>query len=350
LTSATKQLGRALGQPETAPGSDAGRQRAAVLLTSISVEHSAEVLRRVGDDQMESLSLAISQLERVDRTTRDTVLDQFVDAIEHGDPVSFGGVDFASDILERALGEDEAREIIERLTASIEQRPFAFLRHSPPERIAAAARGESPQMLALMLASLHSSLAARVFSHLSPEEQADVSLRIGLLGDVNPDVLRLTEDEVRRKLAGTLHADVPQAGGPAALASILRYSTRTSERVVLNRLGEEDAGLADEVRSLLFTFDNLLELDDRAIQVVLMETPRDDVLVAMHTASTQIKAKILANVSSRNSRSLLEDIEYQPRKPRRVVEEAQGRIVTTVLRLEDEGKLVIPRNDDELVG
>ena len=242
-------------------------------------------------------------------------------------------------MLERALGSDRAAEIVGRLSSVIEMRPFEFLRRTPPEQIVTFLRNEAPQTIALVVANLHTTLAAQVLSNLPEAEQADIALRIARMGETSPDVVKQVEGVMRQKLANVVQQEYSAAGGVKSLADILNHADRPTERNVLDSLTNTDEELGEEVRRLLFVFEDIVKLDDRSIQLVLREADQKDLALALRGVSDEVKDRILGNMSERGAQMLREEMEFQPPQRKRVVEEAQGRIVAIVRRLEEAGEL-----------
>jgi flagellar motor switch protein FliG len=264
--------------------------------------------------------------------------------------IADGGVDFARSVLERSLGASRAEEIIGRLAATIERRPFEFLRRTPAEQISVFLRNEAPQTIALVVANLHTKLAAEVLAEFPAEEQAEIAVRVALMSETAPEVVHSVEAVMREKLSSLVSQEFTAAGGVKSLADILNSTDRSTERNVLDALAETDAELADEVRRLLFTFEDILTLDDRSTQLVLKEVDQKDLALALRGVSEDVKDKIFANMSERGADMLREEIEYQPAQRRSVVEVAQGRIVAVIRRLEEAGAITLSRGgDDELV-
>jgi flagellar motor switch protein FliG len=330
-------------------GAESGADKAAVLLVSLGMDRAARVLAHMSDDEVEAAGLRMAQLAQIDSVTADAVLHEFVDRVQTSHSLASGGMEYANEVLTRALGQDLAEAMIERVSSAFEKRPFDFLRHTPAARIAKILFDESAQTKALVIANLHASLAAQVLSELSEPDQGDVSLRVALMDDVNPEVVRQVEATMRRKFASRSEPDLPSAGGVKSLATILAHADHSTERKVLDYLTESDGDLATEVRQLLFTFDDLMKLDDRAIQFVLREVDRQDLSLALRGVSDALKARILSNLSERGRRMMLEEIEYQRPQRKQFVEQAQGRIVAVVRRLEDAGLIIIPREDEDSV-
>jgi flagellar motor switch protein FliG len=331
---------RATGTPKLT-----GRKKAAVLLVSLGPEKAAEVFKHLHYDEIESLSLEMAKLQHVDPGVTSFVLEELAATVQAYESYAAGGVDYAREVLERAIGADRAAEIIGRLATVIEMRPFEFLRRTPAEQIVTFLRNEAPQTVALVIANLHTSLSAAVLAHLPESEQADIALRIARMGETSPDVVKQVENVIRQKLASVVQQEYSVAGGVKSLADILNHADRSTERNVLDTLSETDEELAAEVRRLLFVFEDIVKLDDRAIQLVLREADQKDLALALRGVSEEVKDRILANMSERGAQMLVEEMEYQPPQRKRVVEEAQGRIVAIVRKLEEAGAVVLSRGE-----
>jgi flagellar motor switch protein FliG len=327
-----------------------GRKKAAVLLVSLGPDKAAQVFKHLRDEEIETLSLEMAKLQRVDPLTTGSVLEEFAATIEAFDSLMSGGVDYAREVLERALGAERALEIIGRLSSVIEMRPFEFLRRTPAEQLVTFLRNESPQTVALVVANLHTTLASQVLSHLPASEQAEIAIRIARMGETSPDVVKQVEAVMRKKLDSIVQQEyVRAAGGIKSLAEILNHADRSTERNVLDALTESDEELASEVRRLLFVFEDVVKLDDRSIQLVLREADQKDLALALRGVNDDVKERILSNMSERGATMLVEEMAYQPPQRKRVVEEAQGRIVAIVRKLEEAGALVLSRGEEDAV-
>jgi flagellar motor switch protein FliG len=322
-----------------------GRKKAAVLLVSIGSDRAADVFRHLRDDEIESLSLEMAKLQRVDPTTTAGVLNELAATVTAYESLTAGGVEFARDVLERALGAERATEIIGRLSTVIEMRPFEFLRRTPAEQIVNFLRNEAPQTVALVVANLHTTLSAQVLASLPEAEQAEIALRIARMGETSPEVVKQVEAVIRQKLESVVQQEYSVAGGVKSLADILNSADRSTERNVLDSLTETDAELGAEVRRLLFVFEDIAKLDDRAIQLILREADQKDLALALRGVSDDVKDRIMSNMSERGAQMLTEEMEYQPPQRKRVVEEAQGRVVAIVRKLEESGGLVLSRGE-----
>jgi flagellar motor switch protein FliG len=292
----------------------------------------------------------MARLNHVEPTSSQAVFEEFAVTIQAREQAAAGGVEYARDVLAQALGSDRASAIIGRLQTVIERRPFEFLRRIPAEQIVGFMHNEAPQTVALVVASLHATLAAEVLGYLSDGEQAEISLRIARMGETSPETVRQVENVMRQKVAMVVQQDFATAGGIKSLAEILNQADRTTERNVLESLTSIDSELSEEVRRLLFVFEDIAKLDDRAIQLILREADQKDLSLAMRGVNEEVRTRILANMSERGAQMLLEEMEFQPPQRKRVVEEAQGRIVAIVRRLEEADAVVIGRNDgDDIV-
>lgn len=329
-----------------------GRRKAAILCVALGPVAAAEIFRRLPQDVLEQLTVEMARTRVVEPVHQDVVLGELLAAAQVGGWDLEGGIRYAKMVLERALGPDRAAELLSRLDAVIETNPFDFLRRTPADQVYAFLRYEAPQTIALVLANLPHDSAAKVLSQLPGEQQAEIAACVARMSHVNPDVVKEVASVMEAKLEVVTKHEVSVTGGVRSLAQILSQSDRATERNVLDSLTEASPELADAVRSLLFVFEDLMKLDDRAIQLVLKEVEAKDLALALRGTSEAVKDRIMANMSSRAAEMLAEEMEFMPPQRRRAVEEAQTKIVAVVRRLEDAGAITIARGDDEdeLVG
>ncbi len=329
-----------------------GVQKAAALLVAIGEQRAGEIFKYLGATEVEALSLELAKAQKVPTEVCRDVITEAVESVLAENYLAEGGVEYARSVLMRSLGEDRADEIIGRLAATIERRPFEFLRRTPAEQIVVFLRNESSQTIALVISNLHTQLAAQVLSQIDPEIQADVALRIAMMAETRPEVVAQVENVMRSRLSAVGAQEYAAAGGVKSLADILNSSDRSTERNVLDELAKADGELAEEIRLLLFTFEDVVKLDDRSIQMVLKEVDQKDLAIALRGVSEDVRGRIFSNMSERGAELLREEIDFQPPQRKRVVEEAQGRIVGVVRRLEEAGAIVISRGaggEDALV-
>lgn len=327
-----------------------GKQKAAILLISLGPELSSQVLSRLREEEIEDLTLEIASLRRVEPEVKEQVAAEFYELCMANEYLSQGGIEYAQELLEKALGKDRAAEIIERLTASLQVRPFDFARKADPAQLLNFIQNEHPQTIALIMAYLQPEQAAIILSALPPDRQADVARRLATLDRTTPDVLREIEGTLERKLSSFMIQDYTAAGGIQAIVEVLNRVDRGTERTIMNALEEDEPELADEIRKRMFMFEDIVKLDDRSIQQVIREVDMRDWALALKTASEEVAQRIYQNMSKRASEMLKEDIEYMGPVRLRDVEEAQQKVVSTIRRLEESGDIIIARGgEDEII-
>jgi flagellar motor switch protein FliG len=340
--------------PATAAVSSAllsGKRKAAILAISLGPERAAEVFKHLRDDERDELVLEIASLNGVESVERDEVIEEFYHSHLAQDYIAEGGLEYARDVLERALGDQKAMEIIGRLSSFVQVAPFEFLRRTDPAQVTNFIQHEHPQTIALILAYLPSDLASAILVGLPERLQSDVSMRIAVMDRTQPEVIRQVEQVMERKLSSIINQDFTAAGGVRALVDMLNLVDRTTERHILESLDETSPELAEEVRKLMFVFEDILLLDDRSIQQLMKEVETKEIALALKGTSEEVQEKIYSNMSQRASTMLKEDMAYMGPQRRRSIEEAQQKIVSVVRRLEEAGRVVIARGggDDELV-
>src|SRR4051795_2213248 len=326
-----------------------GRQRVAAVLVALGPEKAGEILKHMSDAEVQALSAEMANLRRIPPDTASAVLDELVYTVQADEIAAMGGTDFARAALEASLGKARADEVMEALAARDGARPFSFLRKTPPDQIVAFLSEESPQTIALVIASLHHTLAARVLASLPADVQTDVSLRIATMTDANPEVIRELETGLRNKLANVLSTDLTDTGGVEALAALLNNAGRSTERNVLTAIERSHADLVHDVRQLRFTFDDIIELPDRDVQLVLREVDQKDLALAMRGVDEAVRDKLMANLSARAAEVVRDDMEAMGPQPKAAVEEAQSSIVAAVRRLEDAGQITLARGEEDVV-
>ncbi len=326
-------------------------QKAAILLVALGRETASRVVQHLSEDEVERVTFEMVHLGMVDAATRSAVIEEFRGILEAQEIIASGGAEYAEEVLAAALGEDRAAEVIGRLIASLKVTPFEFARTADPSQILTFIQDEHPQTQALILAYLTAEQAAAVLAELPQDVQADVARRIATLDRTPPDVIRDVESVIERRMASLSTEDYGSvAGGVQTLVDILGRVDRTTEKTIFESLSETAPELAEEVRNRMFVFEDVVQLDNRTIQQVLMEIETNDLALALKSASKDVQSAIFANVSSRAAERIREDMEFMG--PVRVaqVQEAQQRIVNVIRRLEEAGEIMLSRGgEDELV-
>jgi flagellar motor switch protein FliG len=323
-----------------APLRISGARKAAVLMAALGPERAASLIQLLGEEEIESLSREMARLNAVAAETTRSIFTELTAASGEGSASVQGGLEFAHEVIERALGAERAADILGRLSGG-ESRPFEFLRRIQPERIATLMRGESAQTVALVLASLHANLAAGVLARLPSEEQPDVALRIARMGEASTSAIHKVEEAIRAKMGEEPVEEYATAGGAKALAGILNHADRTLERNVLENLAGADKDLAEQVRGMLFVFEDIVKLEERAVQQVLREVDQKDLVLALRGAPESVMEVVLTNMSERGAEMLKEEMEVQPPQRKRDVDAAQSRVVAVIRKLEEAGTITI---------
>ncbi|HPS58999.1 MAG TPA: flagellar motor switch protein FliG [Spirochaetota bacterium] len=327
-----------------------GRQKAAVFLVSLGSDVSSEIFKHLREDEIEQLTFEIARLDKIEPDDKDRVLQEFQEMMMAQEFISQGGIDYARDVLERALGTQKAIDIVNRLTSSLQVRPFDFIRRTDPSHLLNFIQGEHPQTIALILAYLDPQKAALILAELPHNTQADVAKRIAEMKRTSPDVLREVERVLERKLSTLASEDFTQAGGIDTVVEVLNNVDRGTEKIIIEALEEEDPELAEEIKKRMFVFEDIVLLDDRSIQKVLREVDTQELAKALKGVDNEVQEKIFRNMSKRAASLLREDMDFMGPIRLRDVEEAQQKIVNIIRKLEDAGDIVVARaGEEELV-
>lgn len=327
-----------------------GLQKAAILLISLGSEVSARVFQHLTEEEIEQLTLEIASMRKVDPELKEAVLAEFQEMARAQAYIEQGGILYAKQVLEQALGEEKALRILNRLTANLQVRPFDTIRKADPGQVFNFIQNEHPQTIALVLSYLQPEQAAVILSALPPTLQADIARRIALMDRASPEVISQVEHILEQKLAANVSQDYLSAGGIEAIVAILNRVDRTTERTILDTLEVEDPDLAEEIRKRMFVFEDIVTLDDRSIQRVIREVDQRDLQLALKVASEEVREAIFRNMSKRMAETFREELEYMGPVRLRDVEEAQSRIVAVIRRLEEAGEVIISRGGgDEII-
>ena len=327
-----------------------GVQKAAILLIALGPERSSQVFKHLKDDEIEQLTLEIANTKSIPSDMKDAVLDEFYEVCLAQQYISEGGIGYAKELLDKALGEERAKTVIGKLTASLQVRPFEFVRKADPGQLLNFIQDEHPQTIALILSYLPSSQAAAVVSALAPEKQSDVAMRIATMDRTSPDVIKEVEKVLEKKLASLVNQDYTIIGGVDSIVSILNSVDRSTQKHIMEELEVENPELADQIRKKMFVFEDILLLDNRSIQTVLREVDNNELATALKNANEDVQKAIFDNLSSRLAAMIKDDMEFMGPVRLKDVEEAQQKIVNIIRKLEDSGEIVISRGGgDEII-
>ena len=326
------------------------KQKAAILLIALGPDVSSQIFKYLREDEIDKLTLEIANQRKVPQEQKDKILNEFHQMLMAKDYISSGGLDYAREILEKALGTEKAVAIINRLTSNLQIRPFDFARKTDPAQLLNFIQNEHPQTIALIMAYLQPEQSGVILSSLPPDRQVDVAKRIATMDRTSPDVLKDVERILERKLSSLVTQDFTAAGGVDAIVEVLNRVDRTTERTIIENLEVQDPELAEEIKRRMFVFEDIVLLDDRSLQLVLREIESKDLALALKASSSEVGEKIYKNMSKRAADMLREEIEYMGPVRIRDVEEAQQKIVNVIRRLEESGEIVVARGKgDEII-
>ncbi len=327
-----------------------GIQKAAILLIALGPEKSASIFKHLKEDEIEELTLEIANTRSVSPQTKESVLNEFYQVCLAQQYIAEGGIGYAKELLDKALGSDKAQEVITKLTASLQVRPFEFVRKTDPSQVLNFIQDEHPQTIAMILSYLSPAQSAMILGALTPEKQADVAKRIAKMDRTSPDVIKEVERVLERKLSSLINQDYTIVGGVDAIVGILNTVDRGTEKHIMESLEIEEPELADEIRKKMFVFEDILLLDDRAIQRVLRDVDNNDLAVALKGANEEVQNVIFKNLSKRLAAMIREDMEFMGPVRMKDVEEAQQKIVGIIRKLEDSAEIIISRGGgDEII-
>ncbi len=327
-----------------------GKTKAAILLIILGPERSANLFSHMHEDEIEQLTLEIAGIQKISPEEKDAVLEEFYEICVAQEFISEGGINYAKEVLEKAMGSHKALEIINKLTSSLQVKPFDFVKKTDASQLISFIQNEHPQTLALILSYLNPNQAAQVLSALPQSKQADVASRIALMGSTSPEVIKEVENVLEKKLSSLVTQDYSLTGGIQSIVEILNAVDRGTEKYILETLEIQNAELVEEIRKKMFVFEDIVHLEGVAIQRFIREIDNSDLSVALKTATDELKDMIFANMSTRMKEMLQEDMDFMGPVRLRDVEEAQQKIVNVIRKLEEANEIVISRGGgDELI-
>ena len=331
-------------------GNISGLQKAAVLLIALGPEHSASVFKHLKEEEIEELTLEIANTRSVTPQLKEAVINEFYEVCLAQQYIAEGGIGYAKELLEKALGSEKAVEVIGRLTASLQVKPFEFVRKADATQLFNFIQDEHPQTIALIISYLPASQAALILSALPPDRQSEVAKRVASMDRTSPEIIQEVEKVLESKLASLVNQDYTIVGGVDAVVDILNTVDRGTEKHIMETLEIEEPELADEIRKKMFVFEDILLLDDRAIQRVLRDVDNNDLAIALKGSNEEVQNAIFNNLSKRLAVMIKEDMEFMGPVRMKDVEDAQQKIVNIIRKLEDSGEIVISRGGgDEIV-
>lgn len=327
-----------------------GKEKAAILLISLGPEYSAQIFKHLNNEEIEELTLEIANMRKVSPEEKDRILDEFYEICLAQEYISEGGINYAKDVLEKALGSQKAMDIINKLTASLQVKPFDFARKADPSQLLNFIQNEHPQTIALILSYLSPSQSAQILSALPQGKQSEVARRIAMMDRTSPEAIREVEMVLERKLSSLVNQDYTTAGGIQSIVDILNSVDRATEKNIMDTLEIQDVELVEEIRKRMFVFEDIIGLDSTSIQRFIRDTDNKELAVALKGATKEVADVIFANMSKRMAEMIKEDMDFMGPVRLRDVEEAQQKIVNIIRRLEEAGEIIISRGGgDEII-
>jgi len=325
------------------------RRKAAIMLTLLGPESSAKVLNLLSEEEIELLSLEVARLEKVTPDVRDAIITEFHQMAQAQDFISEGGVDQAKKMLESAFGSERADLMIRKILNAMQVVPFEFLKKADPTQVLTFIQDEHPQTIALILSYMPMNQSATLLTKLPTELRADVAERIATMEQTPPDVVRRVEQVLEKKVSSVLSTEMTKAGGPTMLVDLLNRVDRSTERLILESLAESNPEMADQIKNMMFVFEDIINLDDKAIQSIMKEVDVKDLATALKGVPQEVQDKVYKNMSERAMNMLKEDMEFMGPVKVRVVEESQQKIVAIIRRLEESGEIQVGRSEDDVL-
>lgn len=327
-----------------------GKEKAAILLVSLGMEKASAIYKHLKEDEIEQLTMEIANLKKIEPEVKNKVMEEFYQVCLAQNYISEGGITYAKEVLERALGTQKALDMINKLTSSLQVRPFEFVRKSDPSQVLNFIQNEHPQTIALVMAYLKPQQAAAILSLLPPDKQTDVASRIAFMRGTSPDIVKEVERVLEKKLSSLAISDFTNTGGVQSLVDILLAVDRSTEKHIIETLELKDSELTEEIRKRMFVFEDIITLDNRSIQRVLRDVDNSVLVLAIKGVSEDVSRALFANMSKRLQEMVKEDMEFMGPVRLRDVEEAQQKIVNIVRKLEEAGEIVISRGGgDEII-
>lgn len=328
-----------------------GARKAAIVLIQLGPERAATVLNKLNEAEVEAVTSEIARLKSVEAEESSAVLSEFRDMATARSHIATGGFDFAKSLLEQSLGPERAAAMVERLQAVAIQLPFQFLHQADPMQLRSFIVDEHPQLIALVMAHMTADKASMLISGLPPQQQADVAHRLAVMDRTSPDIVKLVEARLERRMSSMLQpSSASRVGGIDPLVNIINRSDRSTERQIVEGLESLDAALAEELKSRMFMFEDIVTIDDRSMQLVLRQVDAGQLALALKGVPDAVRTKITGNLSERAATDLLEEIDILGPVRLSQVEEAQQLVIQTIRELEEQGQITIHRGgDDDLV-
>lgn len=327
-----------------------GVQKAAILFITLGPEVSSNIIKKLPENEIQKITFEIANTVKIKSSIKDTVLEEFVNLNKAKDYILEGGMEYAKNLLSKALGVNKAMEILEQVGEITQQfRPFGVARKADPQQLLSLIMSEHPQTIALVICYLQPEKAGQILSGLPVELQADVAKRVAAMKSTSPAIIQEIEKVLEKKLSSVIRPDFATIGGISSLVEVLNQVDRGTEKNIIEHLGKDDPELAEKIRANMFVFEDIMTLDNASIQRILREIDNKDLALALKGSSEEVAGVVYKNMSKRAATTLKEDIEFLGPVRLVDVEKAQSNIVSIIRRLDEAGEIIIARGGEDAV-
>lgn len=329
-----------------------GARKAAIFLATLGADVSAKIFKNLAEAEIETLSTEISRLPTVDENVSAAVMREFLEMALTKQYITSGGLNYALEILEKAVGKNRAVEIVGRIQASFQPARFAALKRADPNQLSSIFRREHPQTVALILANLEPEAAAAILASLPEEIRAEVIVRMATIDKTSPEIIKHIEHVLEKQMSTGFASGITYGEGAKTVAEVLNRVDPAAQKAILERLDEHSPALAEQIRALMFTFEDLVNVDDRGLQRILQDVDQKDMILALKAASEAVMAKLFKNMSERTASIIKQEMEFLGPVRVKEVEEAQRKVVAVARKMKDAGEIIVmgPGGGDEVVG
>lgn len=327
-----------------------GVRKAAIFMISLGPETSSQIMKQLPDKFIQKVSYEIANIDHVSQKDREDIVNEYLEMSQAREYILDGGFDYAKNLLNKALGSQRAKEVIDMLNQiQLRERPFNIARKADPAQLTNLLLGEQPQTVALILCYMQSDKAAQILINFPPEKQSEIAERIGTITSTSPSVIEKIEKVIESKFSTYIENDTENVGGVSTLVEILNQVGRTTEKSIVGELEARQPELAEEIKASLFTFEDIISLQKSDVQKVLREVKNDDLVLALKGVSDELRDFIFGNLSTRAVETLTEDMQFLGPARLSAVEEAQQNVVTVIRRLDELGEIYIMRGDQDAI-
>lgn len=329
-----------------------GTRKAAIFLASMGADISAKIFKGLDDAEIEMISTEISRLPTVDEEVTSAVLREFLEMSLTKQYITTGGMNYALEILEKALGKNRAVEFVSRIQTSVQPARFSAVRRADPNQLASILRREHPQTVAVVLANLEPEASANILAVLPEEVRSEVVMRMATIDKTSPEVIKQVEQVLEKQVSAGFASGVSYSEGAKTVAEVLNRVEPAAQKAILERLDEQSPGLAEQIRGLMFTFEDLVNVDDRGLQRIIQEVEQKDLVLALKAAGDEVVEKIFKNMSERTVSIVKQEMEFMGPVRLKNVEDAQRKITGTARKLKESGEIVVTGQGggDQVVG